>query len=167
MSIIFHCEHCGKKMKAPNSSGGKREKCPACHNKVYVPAPDSGEELKLEPIDSEYEDKQRQLMNETYNLTQEILLEREVPDAPPGTAGPVPRISEKELTKNIILYLKQMADGHLGEAVKTADKIAPYRSQAVDILDTIAVSEMPEPELADVPPQVLSGLIRNLRDRIS
>ena len=167
MSIIFHCEHCGKKMKAPNSSGGKREKCPACHNKVYVPAPDSGEELKLAPVDSEYEDKQRQLMNETYNLTQEILLEREVPDAPPGAARPVPRTSEKELTKNIILYLKQMADGHLDTAVKTADRIAPYRSQAVDILDTIAVSEMPEPELADVPPQVLSGLIRNLRDRIS
>jgi hypothetical protein len=167
MSIIFHCEYCGKKMKAPDSSGGKREKCPACHNKVYVPAPDTGEELKLAPLDREYEDKQKQLMNETYNLTQEILLEREVPDAPPGTSGSVPQISEKELTKNIILYLKQMADGYLDEAVKTADKITPYRSQAVDILDTIAVSEMPEPELADVPAQVLSGLIRNLRARIS
>jgi len=167
MSIIFHCEYCGKKMKAPDSSGGKREKCPACHNKVYVPAPDSGEELKLAPVDSEYEDKQKQLMNETYDLTQEILLEREVPDAPPGSAGPVPRISKKELTKNIILYLKQMADGHLDEAIKTADSIALYRSRAVDILDTIAVSEMPEPELADVPPQVLSGLIRNLRARIT
>ena len=167
MSIIFHCEHCGRKMKAPDSSGGKWEKCPACHNKVYVPAADSSEELKLAPIDSEYEDRQRQLMSETYNLTQEILLERELPDAPPGIAGPVPKISEKELTKNIILYLKQMAVGELDEAIKTADRIARHRSQAIDILDTIAVSEMPEPELADVPAQVLSGLIRNLRSRIS
>jgi hypothetical protein len=134
---------------------------------VYVPAADSSEELKLAPIDSEYEDRQRQLMSETYNLTQEILLERELPDAPPGIAGPVPKISEKELTKNIILYLKQMAVGELDEAIKTADRIARHRSQAIDILDTIAVSEMPEPELADVPAQVLSGLIRNLRSRIS
>jgi hypothetical protein len=60
-----------------------------------------------------------------------------------------------------------MADGELDEAIGTADRIAPYSRQAIKILDTIAVSEMPEPELADVPPQVLSGLIRNLRTRIS
>jgi hypothetical protein len=134
---------------------------------VYVPIGDSEQELKLAPLDSEDEARQRQLMSETYNLTQEILLEREVPDAPSGIEGSVSQIGEKELTKNIILYLRQMADGNLDEAVNTADKIAPYGRQAVHILDTIAVSEMPEPELADVPPQVLSGLIRNLRARIS
>lgn len=167
MSIVFHCEHCGKKIKASNSAGGKWEKCPSCHNKLYIPDLNSGEELKLAPIDGEAEEKQKELMNETYELTQEILLEREVPDGPPGTGKPATGISEKELTKNIILYLRQMADGELDEAVKTADLIAPYRRQTVNILDTIAVSEMPEPELADVPPQVLSGLIKNLRTRIS
>jgi hypothetical protein len=167
MSIIFHCEHCGKKMKAPDSAGGKWEKCPACHNKVYVPGLHSDEELTLAPVDSDEEAKQRQLMNETYNLTQEILLERDVPEGPPGTARPAFETSEKELTKNIILYLRQMADGELDEAIKTADLIAPYHRQAVKILDKIALSEIPEPELADVPQQVLSGLIRNLRTRIS
>ena len=167
MSIVFHCEHCGKKIKASNTAGGKWEKCPSCHNKLYIPDLNSGDELKLAPIDGEAEEKQKELMNETYHLTQEILLEREVPDGPPGTGKPATGISEKELTKNIILYLRQMADGELDEAVKTADLIAPYSRQTVNILDTIAVSEMPEPELADVPPQVLSGLIRNLRTRIS
>jgi hypothetical protein len=167
MSIIFHCEHCGKKIKASDGTGGKWEKCPACHNKVYVPGLDSGEELKLAPIDGDDEVKQKELMHETYHLTQEILLEREVPNGPPGTTKSVSDISEKELTKNIILYLRQMADGELDEAIKTADLIAPYSHQAVKILDAIAVNEMPEPELADVPQQVLSGLIRNLRTRIS
>jgi hypothetical protein len=167
MSIIFHCEHCGRKMKAPDSSGGKWEKCPACHNKVYVPGLDSDEELTLAPVDSDEEAKQRQLMNETYNLTQEILLERDVPEGPSGTARFSFETSEKELTKNIILYLRQMANGELDEAIKTADMIAPYYRQAVKILDKIALSEIPEPELADVPQQVLSGLIRNLRTRIS
>ena len=167
MSIVFHCEHCGKKIKASNSAGGKWEKCPSCHNKVYIPSPDSGEELKLAPIDGEDEVKQKELMSETHHLTQEILLEREVPEGPSGTGRPALEISEKELTKNIILYLRQMANGELDEATRTADSIVPYGRQAVKILDKIAVSEMPEPELADVPQQVLSGLIRNLRTRIS
>jgi len=167
MSIVFHCEHCGKKIKASNGAGGKWEKCPACHNKVYIPSPDSGEELKLAPIDGDDEVKQKELMNETHHLTQEILLEREVPEGPPGTGRPALEINEKELTKNIILYLRQMANGELDEATRTADSIVPYGRQAVKILDKIAVSEMPEPELADVPQQVLSGLIRNLRTRIS
>ncbi len=34
--------------------------------------------------------------------------------------------------------------------------------RAVNILDRIAVSEVPEPELADIPTQVLTGLIRTL-----
>lgn len=167
MAIVFHCEHCGKKVEAKDGSGGKRAKCPACHNKVYIPGLDSYEELKLAPIDSDDDAKQKHLMDETFNLTQEILQEREVPDGPQGIARPISEISEKELTKNIILYLRQMADGELDEAIRTADKIAPYSRQAINILDTIAVSEMPEPELAEVPPQVLSGLIRNLRTRIS
>ncbi len=167
MAIVFHCEHCGKKVEAKDGSGGKRAKCPACHNKVYVPGMDSDEELTLAPIDSDEEAKRKQLMDETFNLTQEILLEREVPEGLSETYRSVSEISEKELTKNIILYLRQIADGELDEATKTADMIAPYSGQAVKILDIIAVSEMPEPELADVPPQVLSGLIRNLRTRIS
>jgi DNA-directed RNA polymerase subunit RPC12/RpoP len=167
MSIVFHCEHCGKKVEAKDGSGGKRAQCPACHNKVYVPDLETGEELKLAPIDGEAEEKQKELMIETHYLTQEILLEREVPDGPPGSGRPALEISEKELMKNIILYLRQMANGDLDDATRTVDSIAPYGRQAIKILDKIAVSEMPEPELADIPPQVLSGLIRNLRARIS
>jgi len=167
MAIIFHCEHCGKKIEAPDNAGGKRGKCPACHNKVYIPGLDYDEELKLAPIDSDDDAKQKELLAETHKLTQEILQERDIPDGPAGAAMSVPEVSDKELTKNIIVYLRQMADGELDEAQRTADLIAPYGPQAVKILDSIALSEIPEPELADIPQQVLSGLIRNLRTRIS
>jgi len=167
MAIIFHCEHCGKRIEAADGAGGKRAKCPACHNKIYVPRPEPGEELKLAPVDESDETKQKELMDETYKLTQDILLEREVPNGPPEAVGSPSKISDKELTKNIIVYLRQMADGELDEAQKTTELIVPFSSRAVKILDRIAVSEMPEPELADIPQQVLSGLIRNLRTRIS
>ena len=167
MAITFHCNHCGKKVEAQDSAAGKWAKCPACNNKIYVPDLKADDELKLAPIDESEEERKKRLMAETHQLTQDILQEREIPEAAAGLGGPAPEISDKELTKNIILYLRQMADGELDGAQKTADSIAPYGAQAVKILDEIALSEMPEPELADIPQQVLSGLIRNLRTRIS
>jgi len=168
MSIIFHCEYCGKKIEAADTASGKWGKCPACHNKLYIPnMAASEEELKLSPVDKTDEAKQKELMDETYKLTQDILLERNEPDAPGKAAKPKAEISDKDLTKNIIMYLRQMANGELDRAQETADSITPYGHQAVKILDAIALSEMPEPELADIPGQVFSGLIRNLRTRIS
>ena len=168
MAIIFHCGYCDKKIEAPDSDGGKWGKCPACHNKLYVPDLNANAELKLAPIDENDRERQKQLMAETYKLSHDILLEREVSNGQAeATATSASEISDKELTKNIILYLRQMAEGQLNQAQETISLIAPYGRQAVKILDRIALSEMPEPELANIPQQVLSGLIRNLRSRIS
>ncbi|MHC4483518.1 MAG: hypothetical protein ACYSW4_08225, partial [Planctomycetota bacterium] len=167
MPITFHCEHCGKKIEAQDSAGGKWGKCPACHNRLYVPQPDSDEEIRLAPIDEGDEVKQKQLMAETYELTQDILREREVPDVSAEPSTPAPPTSDEELTETIITYLRQMADGELDQAQETADLIVPFGRRAVEILDRIAVSEMPEPELANIPQQVLAGLIRDLRARMS
>lgn len=167
MTITFHCEHCGKKIEAQDTAGGKWGKCPACHNNVYVPGPDSSEELKLAPIDRDDEREKRQLMAEAHRVEQDILSETEQPnDSAEAATMPASEIDDKELTKNVILYLRQMADGELEQAERIVNSIAPCRDRTVKILDEIALSEIPEPELADIPPQVLSGLIRKLRTRI-
>ncbi|MFH1717216.1 MAG: hypothetical protein ABIF19_07695 [Planctomycetota bacterium] len=166
MAITFHCEYCGKKIEAADSAGGKWGKCPSCHNKLYVPCPDSGEELKLAPLDETDLERERRLMAETYRLTQDILQEREVPDGPPEPAGAIYEMSDRELRNNIILYLRQMAYGDLDEAERTAALIAPFAVHATAIIDRIALSEIPEPELADISQQMLSGSIRALRARI-
>ncbi|MFZ2149223.1 MAG: hypothetical protein WAV28_18580 [Sedimentisphaerales bacterium] len=173
MAIKFHCEFCGKKIEAADSAGGKWGKCPACHNRLYVPSSHSGEELKLAPIDETDLEREKRLMAETHKLTQDILQEREVPEATPETigpietAGPVLEMSERELTKYVIMYLRLMADSELYEAHRIAGLITPHSAQAVEILDKIALSEILEPELADIPQHVLSGSIRALRDEIS
>lgn len=166
MAITFHCDYCGKRIEAPASAGGKWGKCPACHNKLYVPSLDSDEELKLAPIDEKDKARQKQLLDETHKLTQEILSESEIPDEADESATSASIASNKELMKNIIIYLRQMANGELDEAERTVTAIVPCGSRAVKIIDEIAVGEIPEPELADIPPQVLSGLIRTLRTRI-
>jgi len=184
MAVTFHCDHCGKKIEASDSACGKWGKCPGCHNKVYVPGFNAGEELKLAPIDESEKEKQERLMSETYRLRQDILHERQVPDDSDETAvsvSPIREIlgdsgkttisasqmSDKELTKKIITYLRQIADGNLTGAENIAETIVLAGRRAIEILDRIALSEMPEPELADVPAQVLSGLIRQLRAKIS
>ncbi|UCF43370.1 MAG: hypothetical protein JSV99_00100 [Planctomycetota bacterium] len=168
MTISFHCDHCGKKIEAPDSAGGKSGKCPACRGKVHVPSLDSDDELKLAPIDEKDLAEQRRLMAETHQVEQEILSETVVPEGSVETDinSLASDTSEKELTKNIIVYLRQMADGELDQAERLSNAIAPYRGRALEILDRIALSEIPEPELADIPQQVLSGLIRTLRNRI-
>ena len=168
MSITFHCSFCGKKIEAADSAGGKWGKCPACHNKLYVPGPDTGgdEDLKLAPINETETERQKRLMAETYKLTQDILSEKETPVGP--AEGPIPEFQgeDQQLMKNIISYLRQMVNGELDDAEMYVDLIVPYGNKAVKILDKIALSEIPEPDLADIPSQVLSGLIRTLRTRI-
>jgi hypothetical protein len=168
MSIKFHCEHCGKKIDAPDTAGGKWGKCPSCHNKVYVPQPKAEEdELKLAPIDETEEEKQKRLLAESFQITQNILQEKNAPDGMDSPLAPARAISEEELTVTIVHYLRQMYDGDLDEAQRTAESIAAHRRQARVILDRIATSEPPDAELVDIPPHLLSGFIRNLRTRIS
>jgi hypothetical protein len=167
MPIRLHCDHCGKKIEAPDNAGGKWGKCPACHNKVYVPEPVADDELKLAPIDETEEERRKRLMRESYELTKDILHEDAPAAAEPGPGSAAPEISEEELTNRVIHYLRLMADGDLDEAQKTADRIAPHRRQAIAVLDSLARSDAPDPELEDIPQQVLSGLIRNMRTRLS
>jgi len=167
MPIKLNCTACGKKIEAPDSAGGKWGKCPGCHTKIYVPLLQTEEdELKLAPIDETEEQKKKQLMQETFQLTQHILEERNVPEAPAGI-GPGPDISEKTLTNHIIRYLRQMADSDLDNAQRTADLIVPHRRKALVILDQFARNYPPDPELEDVSQPVLTRFIRNLRTRMS
>jgi len=167
MSITFHCEHCNKTIEAPDNAGGKWGKCPACKNKVYVPAAEVEEELKLAPMDTADMAEQKRLIAETYRIEQEILKEKdEALDTSPERSAPVYEVSDNELTKNIIIHLRLMADGDLEQAERISGSIIHGGKRALKIIDGIATSEIPEPELADIPQQVLAGMIRTLRAKV-
>lgn len=167
MAIVFHCEHCGKKIEAADDAGGKRGTCPVCHNKLYVPSPDTGDELKLAPVDETDLEREQRLLAETHRLTQDILQERDIPDGPREQAGVAYEMSDQELKTNIIMYLRQMSYGKVEEANRTAALIAPCGARAIRIIDRIALSEIPEPELEDIPPHMISSSVRNLRSKLS
>ena len=167
MSITFHCECCKKKIKAPDEAGGKWGSCPNCNHRCYIPLPPATdeEELKLVPIDPSEETQYQESMRETHSLTQRILHETAMDDGP-TSAAVATEFDEKELMKNIIVYLRQMADGELLQAQKTTAKIIRFKPAAKKILKKMAKAERPEPELADIAPRVLLGLIKDMNTKL-
>jgi len=164
MSISLHCESCKKKIKAPDESGGKWGNCPFCNHRCYIPRPPSpdDEELKLAPVDAGEDDQYGRMMRETQTLTQNILQEKELPDEPSADAD----LSEDEVLKQIIVHLRYVADGDLGMASVPMSKIAANKEAAKAVLKSMAKAERPEPELMDIPPKVLEGLIKNLYSKL-
>ncbi len=176
MAIVFHCEHCAKKIEAPDTAGGRRGKCPACHNRVYVPAPpQDAEELHLAPIDESEENKRQHLMAETFNLTELLLDEKSAPDIPseeiPAPEGgldiiPLPGMDENDAVKNVVRYLHCMAEGELERAAKLQETLITQGRRVLPILEQIGLNQITDPALAKIPPQVLAGLIRSLRGQL-
>ena len=162
MTINFNCQSCKKKVKAPETAGGKWGKCPHCNVRCYIPlppAPDE-EELKLVPLEEDEQKLYEEKMKETNNLQLDILHETMGVDDAAGSS--FTEQDKKLLWKNIIVYLRHMADGELEQAEQTVGNIIRYGIHAKEILAEIARAEIPEPELADIAPALLKGLIKNL-----
>ncbi|MHC4386791.1 MAG: hypothetical protein ACYSUG_07340 [Planctomycetota bacterium] len=157
MSISLHCESCKKKIKAPDETGGKWGNCPYCKHRCYIPLPKSDDEpeLKLMPLD------------ENENLTREILSQSDLPEDDPVAAANTRTANEKEIIKHCILYLRQMADGELGDAEYTFSQLKKYKKPVLRVLASMARTEQPEPELSDLPPSILQGLIRDVSTKLS
>ncbi|MFA5553160.1 MAG: hypothetical protein WCZ89_06650 [Phycisphaerae bacterium] len=168
MAITFNCEFCGKKIEAQEKNAGKWGKCPSCHNKIYVPNPETEEEeLKLAPIDEEEEERKKRLIEETFMLEQQILNDKPTPEQKFSSSKPAAaHVDEDVLYETIVRYLRQMADGELDQAESTLRSIKSAGEIAFKLIDQIAAADIPEADLSDIPSQVLSGLIRTLRSEI-
>jgi hypothetical protein len=169
MSISLHCESCKKKIKAPDTAGGKWGHCPHCKHRNYIPLPkpDDEPELRLIPLDENEETQIEKLMRETKNLTKEILTQSSLPEEDSDTAAHAHTVNEKKIIKECILYLRQMADGELGAAEYTFSQLKKDKKPVLRILASMARADQPEPELADLPAGILQGLIRDVSTKLS
>jgi len=142
------------------------EYCPdkLCIELKSIPRPPSpdDEELKLAPVDAGEEDQYGRMIRETQTLTQNILQEKELTDEPSADAD----LSEDEVLKQIIVHLRYVADGDLGMASGPIAKITANKESALALLKKMSKAERPEPELMDIGPKVLEGLIKNLYSKL-
>jgi len=169
MTISFNCECCKKKIKAPDNAGGKWGACPYCQHRCYIPLPKSDDEpeLKLAPVDENELSHMDELMKETHTLTQKILHENTMTEEAPHEKTAAKSVQDKEVIKQCVIYLREMADGDLMVAEKTLEELKKNKKTALRILSSMARAEHPEPELSDIPDRILQGLVRDASTKLS
>ncbi|MHC4638541.1 MAG: hypothetical protein ACYTBV_13735 [Planctomycetota bacterium] len=78
MAIKVRCSYCGRENKVPQSSGGSWGSCLGCKNRLYFPSADSGDSLRLKPVNKREQARKKALLDEEFKLRQAILLERNI-----------------------------------------------------------------------------------------
>ena len=168
MSISFNCESCKKKIKAPDKAGGKWGKCPYCNHRCYVPLPPAPEEeeLTLAPLDETHETSYEEKMQQMRDVTHDILHVKDEPQDESQDEIGIGEMNSGEMRNVVIAYLRQMADGFLAEAEGTAALIESSKAAGLKVLDEMEIANEPEPNLADISPGVLFGLMKKLRSEL-
>lgn len=183
MAIEFHCNFCGKQVKAPDDAGGKRGKCPSCQKVLYIPMPEGAvDEFDLAPVD-EYEERKRLQMEEQARATERALLrEKQAPGEgampkdsdieipPPPPPPPVDTspssISEEDIEFLIVEWLRSMADGDLGDADRSMMQLRKGGALARQVAAKLAIAEPPPSGLKEVPRPVLNRYFKMLKEQL-
>ena len=178
MAIEFHCNFCGKLVRAPEEAGGKKGKCPTCQTILYVPMPATAvEELDLAPID-EYEERRRRQMEEQARAAERALL-KEKQIAPEGAVPkgnidlppPPPPVdigsadTDEDVEFLIIEWVRSMADGDLGDADRSMMQLRKSKA-AKQLANKLAMQEPPPAGLQDVPRPVLNRYFKMLQSQL-
>ena len=172
MAIEFHCEHCGKLVRTSDEHAGKRGKCPGCHQSVYIPSPgDQIELLSIAPLDESEEQRQKRLLDESRDLAQDLMRDREVP--PESAAAPPPppaslgdaRLIKATVEEQLIQYAQRMAKGELAQAEELAVEIRKEMKVANEVIQRLTMDEIPPDDLGDIPRPVLLGFFRQLSEK--
>jgi len=161
MSIIFHCQHCHKEVKAPDEAGGKRGKCPFCGQSNYIPAPVKEEEiLAIQPLDENEEHRRQEQIEELVKSEEDILAQTGENPKPPLDQRE--DVTSEDLHHLVVNYCLDMARSSLdsaGEHVKELKRFGYLGRKAVEDFLTGRASE---PALDAITKRVREGFLKQL-----
>ena len=173
MSIEVHCPQCSRLIRAPDSAGGKRGKCPYCETSVYIPLPESEDEvIGLAPIDEEAERRDADARREALEYVASVDKARDFkPDkggsaGPPAAESPVPPGDVVDLAAEVESFILAMRDSRLEEADRVVKKLKSTGTRARDYVQGLMIDEMP-PTIESVPPPLMQGFLKALLERLS
>lgn len=174
MTIEVHCDHCGRLLRAPRESAGKRATCPACGQDVYVPTPhDELEELDLVPLDESDEQQREQFRKQEQELEEELRKETRSPEQPgrsPAQGGrnldPLARTSPGQMERHVMAYLRAMVDQELSKAEQLAETLCAESSSALAAVDRLMADDAALARFRAAPRPVLEGFLRELRAQL-
>lgn len=177
--IKMHCEHCGKGIQAPREYAGKISKCPACGNALYVPTPES--EIELLPLAAEDETERQQealLQAERRRLDSLLAQENDAAEGQagggaglqsagaPGSSTGVPASAGNRIEQMLLKYLLAVRDADLDAAGRALNVLKLQPRTVRELIDRMATDAMPPAELANIPPAVFQGMLKNLRGKL-
>lgn len=174
MPIKFHCSHCGKLVKAPDEAGGKRGRCPACKESVYVPLPpDADDPIPLAPIDEQKVKADAQARAESSRAAaaldheDRIPPEGAMPTRTPETAAAIPTVEPIANAGELIeRFVRSMRDSKLDDADRIAKQLRADRRRTKAAVQQLMLDEIPPASLGDIPPPLLKGFLKNLQGRL-
>ena len=182
MPVEFHCEHCGKHVKAPSEAAGRKGKCPHCQAVCYIPSPpDEIEELPLAPLDDAEEQQRKRALEETARLQHALLHDRATPADTAATSGrpvagaarPGARAESSslgmpvaELQQLVAAFVSAMSEGQLERADRVAARLQGERDQVLAIVERISSSDTTSTAMPNLPRPVMLGYLKQLRARL-
>jgi len=165
MSITFRCEHCHKEVKAPDNAGGRRAKCPFCHQSTYIPSPVSDEDvLPLAPIDEEEERREKEKIQALYEQEHDLLAET--------GSGPQPPLEHREdltpgdLHHFVVNFCLEMARGNTEAAEDQAERLSKFGQVALEAVEELASGKVHEPALDALDRRTRQQLFNSLRGKL-
>lgn len=165
MSISFPCEHCHKVIKAPDSAGGKRGKCPFCHQSTYIPMPLSDNDVL--PLADDEEDLKREQAEAKKLREQEHKLMAEMGSAPP--AEPLEgreNLKPDDVHHFVVNFCIDMAEGNLIRAEKYVADLKKFGQPGRQAVEDFLSGAAKEEALKAIAPAVLKGFLNDLRDKL-
>jgi len=176
VAIEFHCEHCNHLIKAAAETAGRTGKCPYCGAETYIPLPEDEEEaeLKLEPVDEEFEQHRKQAALEDAQYQRKLLKEKAAPEERPPAKGESPaaaprgpqRPSSKQVVGLIVQYLEAMSSGQLQRAEALVSELTKDKATTATILEGMEMDDMAGYGLPPLPRPVLIGFLKQLRSKL-
>ncbi len=167
MTITFNCEHCGKKVEAPDSVGGKWGKCPYCKQSNYIPAPVSDDDLiALAPEDAKEEKRTQDEMQALRDQERGLIAEM---DDARASAAPLEyrdEVNAEDLYHLVVNYCLDLADSKLEQAQDHLVRLQRYPQSAATAVDDFISGKTIEPALDVIPTKLLNGFLNQLRDAL-
>ena len=168
MSIELHCNHCGQKIRAPDSAAGRWGKCPRCDQGVYIPSPaDEAEEIDLAPIDEEEERRAQRKRAEVQDLEERIRVggaDDAPADATRGSVTPSPRSGD--VIDLLARYVEGMAAGRMAECDEIVASLIGQGKAVAKAVKRLMAEAPKRPELSAMPPAVVKGYLKQLLSQL-
>jgi hypothetical protein len=165
MPITFQCSACQKEIKAPDTAGGKRGKCPFCGHNCYIPAPVSEADLvPLAPIDEAEEARQERETRELLAAQRELLAASR--GGPGEGLANRPDLKPEDLYHYVVNFCIDFTGPNKARAEASLTEMRKYRHMCLQAVNDFINGRAKEPALAAMDAKQVRAALVELRNRL-